>query len=83
MRTFEEAWSDKEKKGYEYGPDALENVKFGWEIALEELAAGNLADLVQSMFLAMSWNDRQTLKRFIKPDQIILLEKLLGGTANW
>ena len=36
MRTFEEAWADKEKAGYQYGEDALEHVKFGWEIALAE-----------------------------------------------
>lgn len=30
--TFEEAWAAKEREGYQYGEDALENVKFGWEI---------------------------------------------------
>lgn len=30
--SFEEAWAEKEKAGYKYGPDALEQVKFGWEI---------------------------------------------------
>lgn len=32
MITFEEAWAEKEKEGYQYGGDALQNVKFGWEI---------------------------------------------------
>lgn len=31
--TFEEAWAKKEAEGYRYGRDALENVRFGWEIA--------------------------------------------------
>ena len=34
MKTFEEAWADKEAEGYQYGRDALEQVRFGWELAL-------------------------------------------------
>lgn len=30
--TFEEAWKQKEAEGYQYGPEALEGVRFGWEI---------------------------------------------------
>lgn len=30
--TFEEAWKKKEAEGYQYGRDALEGVRFGWEI---------------------------------------------------
>ena len=30
---FEAAWSEMERRGYRYGPDALEQVRFGWEIA--------------------------------------------------
>lgn len=33
MTTFEQAWELYKVKGYDYGPDALEQVKFGWEIA--------------------------------------------------
>jgi hypothetical protein len=32
MKTFEEAWAEKEAAGYQYGADALEQVWFGWEI---------------------------------------------------
>jgi hypothetical protein len=32
-QTFEEAWAKKEAEGYQYGPDAMEQVRFGWEIA--------------------------------------------------
>ncbi len=32
MKTFEEAWAEKEKEGFRYGEDALEQVRFGWEI---------------------------------------------------
>jgi transcriptional regulator with XRE-family HTH domain len=32
-QTFEQAWGEFEAKGYCYGKDALENVRFGWEIA--------------------------------------------------
>lgn len=31
--TFEQAWALKEKEGYRYGPAALEQVRFGWEMA--------------------------------------------------
>lgn len=37
--SFEKAWARYEAKGYQYGRDALENVEFGYWIALEELAA--------------------------------------------
>lgn len=33
--TFEQAWQTYKAKGYKYGRDALEQVKFGWEIAQE------------------------------------------------
>lgn len=33
MKTFEQAWAEKEAEGYRYGADALEQVRFGWEIA--------------------------------------------------
>jgi len=36
--TFEEAWAKKEAEGYQYGADALEQVRFGWE--LRESAGG-------------------------------------------
>lgn len=31
--TFDQAWAKFEAKGYRYGRDALENVRFGWDIA--------------------------------------------------
>ena len=37
--TFEQAWARQEKKGYQYGPDALEQVRFGWELRGESIAA--------------------------------------------
>lgn len=30
--TFDEAWKRMEAKGYQYGGDALEQVRFGWEL---------------------------------------------------
>ena len=30
--TFEAAWAQMELRGFNYGSDALENVRFGWEI---------------------------------------------------
>jgi len=41
MKTFEQAWADKVSEGYDYGAEALEVVRFGWELrAAEELASG-------------------------------------------
>jgi len=31
--TFEQAWAEKERQGYQYGHDALEQVRMGWEMA--------------------------------------------------
>ena len=31
--TFEQVWAQKEREGYSYGEDALEQVRFGWELA--------------------------------------------------
>ncbi len=33
MKTFDEVWAEKEREGYRYGDDALEQVRFGWELA--------------------------------------------------
>jgi hypothetical protein len=32
MPTFEEVWAKKEAEGYQYGHDALEGVRFGWNL---------------------------------------------------
>lgn len=42
--TFEQAWAEYEKRGYHYGGDALENVRFGWKIAVDILAATKQPD---------------------------------------
>jgi hypothetical protein len=39
LPPFEQAWAKKEADGYLYGRDALENVRFGYEIARDELKA--------------------------------------------
>lgn len=31
--SFEQVWSQMEAKGYQYGPEALEQVRLGWELA--------------------------------------------------
>ena len=37
--TFAEAWAAKEAEGYQYGDDALEQVRFGWEIRQAKVLA--------------------------------------------
>lgn len=39
MKTFEEVWAEKEREGYSYGEDALEQVRFGWELAVQAMHA--------------------------------------------
>jgi hypothetical protein len=39
--TFEQAWAEKERKGYQYGEDALEHVRMGWDMAHRNLAVQN------------------------------------------
>lgn len=43
-RTFEEAWAEQEKKGYQYGRDALEQVRFGWVLRGQWLTNQVVAD---------------------------------------
>lgn len=33
LPPFSEEWAKREAQGYHYGPDALEQVRFGYEIA--------------------------------------------------
>jgi hypothetical protein len=42
--TFDEAWAEYEKRGYQYGHEALENVKFGWSIAKEAMSRPHLEE---------------------------------------
>lgn len=35
--SFEKAWKRMEHKGYQYGADALENVRLGWRLARGEI----------------------------------------------
>lgn len=35
--SFEAEWAKKEQIGYQYGEDAIEQVRFGFEIAVEAL----------------------------------------------
>jgi len=45
--TFEQAWARMEAEGYQYGGDALENVRFGFELARgSKHAAQTAADFV-------------------------------------
>jgi hypothetical protein len=37
--TFEQAWSQKEAEGYQYGEEALAQVRFGWELRQPEVDA--------------------------------------------
>lgn len=32
--TFDEVWAQKKREGYSYGEDALEQVRFGWRLAM-------------------------------------------------
>lgn len=41
--TFERAWMRMVEKGFQYGDDALAQVSFGFDLALEEMARAKLA----------------------------------------
>lgn len=36
-RSFEEVWAEKQREGYDYGEDALQGVRFGWQLARGEV----------------------------------------------
>lgn len=45
--TFEQAWARMEKQGYQYGEEALEQVRFGWELArAERVTAARIRSLI-------------------------------------
>lgn len=37
MKTFKEVWAEKEAEGYRYGSDALDQVEFGWDLAMSTI----------------------------------------------
>lgn len=37
LPTFAEVWAGKEAEGFQYGEDALEQVRFGWDLAMQQL----------------------------------------------
>lgn len=37
MCSFQQVWDQKVREGYQYGPDALEQVKFGWDLAMQQI----------------------------------------------
>ena len=39
MSDFDIAWKEMEKRGFQYGKDALEQVRLGWHMRDDELAA--------------------------------------------
>lgn len=43
LPTFDEVWGKKEAEGYQYGHDALTQVKFGYRLACEALQASRAA----------------------------------------
>lgn len=43
--AFREAWALKEAEGYRYGHDALEQVRFGWDMAMAQ--ADRLTDALE------------------------------------
>ena len=76
-RTFDEAWAEKERTGYQYGKDALEQVRFGWDIAMANLAPpARLAalgrddtyELLRVMHAARAWVDAQEKLEAARPE---------------
>lgn len=42
-KTFAEAWAEKERAGFRYGADAIENVRLGWNMCELQLPDERLA----------------------------------------
>jgi hypothetical protein len=36
LRKFDDVWQEMETQGYRYGSDALEQVRFGWDLAIAD-----------------------------------------------
>lgn len=54
-KTFEEAWAEMEAQGYQYGEDALEQVRFGWNLALGVSDPGAQADVQERVGWPETW----------------------------
>ena len=48
MKTFEQVWAELEKQGYQYGEDALTNVKLGWRLAIVAVLEAQLEEYNRS-----------------------------------
>jgi hypothetical protein len=68
-KTFQQAWSDMEAKGYRYGEDALEQVRFGWN-----LAYGGDDSLVETM------EDLLEQALYFTGEDVTLVD---GNLENW
>lgn len=81
--TFERAWAKKERLGYRYGGDALEQVRFGWQLREEHPfdsdvahtreAAAILRALVSSA--AMDGSAQKLARAWLRKDEKLRAQK--------
>ena len=84
--TFEHAWSRYEARGYRYGGDALENVRFGFEIGRE----GSARALTDDERAALRWlvTEVRDAPDWVRPSArrkrdaaLAVIDALTGGGA--
>lgn len=44
LKTFDEAWAEMTRQGHDYGDDALEQVRFGWRLAMMAMLEAQLKE---------------------------------------
>jgi hypothetical protein len=88
-KTFDEAWQAYVKKGYNYGEDALENLRFGWQVAnvnnqwravIEDLCAVSFVSFhplnpLQTITDLISWEVKTALDPTVSAQAQALIEQ--------
>lgn len=67
-KTFEEAWAEMEAQGYRYGEDALQGVRFGWNIRGDVEARRDPAAEMAIAIMFAEWVSKMAVRMFWKTE---------------
>lgn len=66
--TFEEAWAEKVEQGYQYGEDALQGVRFGWDIHEDVKRRRDMAAEMAIAIMFAEWVSKMAVRMFWKTE---------------
>ncbi len=84
-RSFEQVWQQKEQEGYQYGHDALEQVRFGWELREAEgvPALDSLRGLLRSEEEKASVHFKLLIEVQVRLEKLIRVARRCGYAAKY